>query len=393
VLYRYTPATGGTRFVVQDVKAGAEQREILPADVWDTDRPTIKPVHVEYQTANGLKLGGLLYKDEDATELLPGVIYLDDRPSQPHVAGYQPFEQALAAAGFAVFTPVVAGTPGYGRKAVNALKAHAAAEAEIADLADAARVLCEQDGIDLDRIAIVGDGIGGAMALLLAGGRPGYVDAVVAIDPVADWDMEFARADDRQRAWMQRAYGIPSVNKAIYNLRTPSTFAGAIDQPVLLIGTRDAPAGRAEQLTGLEADLQGLGVNVTVEHEPRETEWSTALRAAVFLHKVFHPDAEPPIKVADPILVKPYIPQPPVEAEPSPAAGEALPTLTVDDLLEVEEIAVVAEVAPDSGVVLVEEIVEAPAESPVAEAAAVEEVVAEQPAAPKRPDAMSVLDV
>ena len=64
-----------------------------------------------------------------------------------------------------------------------ALKAHAAAEAEIADLADAARVLCEQDGIDLDRIAIVGDGIGGAMALLLAGGRPGYVDAVVAIDP------------------------------------------------------------------------------------------------------------------------------------------------------------------------------------------------------------------
>ena len=99
---------------------------------------------------------------------------------------------------------------------------------------------------------------GAALALVLAGSRPGVVKAVAAIDPVCDWNIEFDHADHVERDWLSENLGLPANNQGVYALRTPTTYAGVIDAPLYLLGTENAPAGRAAQLDGLVALLSEL---------------------------------------------------------------------------------------------------------------------------------------
>ena len=113
----------------------------------------------------------------------------------------------------------------------------------------------------------------------------GSVQAIAAIDPIADWNAEFDHADASRRAWLVRNFGLPAVSFGPYAERTPITFAGLIDAPLLLIGTDPAPAGRAEQLEMLAADLRDLNVAFEQEIATGETPWTIGLRVAAFLRE------------------------------------------------------------------------------------------------------------
>lgn len=294
VVYRYAPETGAPRFVVQEPKLDAERTELPPAVPWAPGRTLVEPTSFEFDTAGGLKLGGFIYRQSELAGPVPGVLYLGDRPDRPRDARFRAPEQALAAAGFAVFAPSLPGTPGCGRTITNALRDVVNIEAEVSDLVDAAAALRSQKGIDGERIAVVGRGHGGALALLLAGGRPGTVQAVVAIDPIADWDLEFDQADDAYRAWHARNLGLPAAARGHHALRTPETFVGVIDVPLLLLGTDTAPPGRASQLDALTATMQELDRRYDQDVSLGETEWATTARAARFLRQAF------PVRKAEP---------------------------------------------------------------------------------------------
>ncbi len=293
VLYRYAPATGAPRFIVQEAKKDAERIEVPPAVPWDAGRALVEPVHLEFETWSGLKLGGLYYRQPQWVGRLPAVIFLTDAPHLPRDARFRSPEQALAAAGFAVFAPSLHGTPGYGRKIINLLRDQADTEAEASDLTDAIRTLQAREDIDGHRIALVGWGHGGALALVFAGGRPGHVQAVVAIDPVTDWDQELDHSAEPYRAWHARQLGLPALQPVRHALRTPATFVGAADVPLLLIGT-DAAGSRATQLDALTALLRDLNVAFAQEVSVGETPWTVAARAAAFLRTVLGPNPAPP---------------------------------------------------------------------------------------------------
>jgi len=175
------------------------------------------------------------------------------------------------------------GTPGYGKKIVNAFKDRAGTEAEISDLVDLANWTRGLDYVDQERVYLAGEGYGGALALLLPGARPGAVDAVAVIDPVTDWDDELDQADDEFAHWYLTALGLPSTNRGRSALRTPTTFAGVLDLPVLLVGSSRANLGRAVQLERFAAALDELGVPYVRETAENESTWQTAERVAAFL--------------------------------------------------------------------------------------------------------------
>jgi pimeloyl-ACP methyl ester carboxylesterase len=213
------------------------------------------------------------------------VLYLADRPDQRRVASFDPFAQALAASGLTVFAPSLPGSTGYGKKIANALKDRVITEAEVLDLLGIREALKKVDGVDWGRVAVAGRGHGGTLALLLAGSRPGQIQAVVAIDPIADWDTEFDHADPAEREWLARTFGIPATSRGIYAMRTPSTFVGVIEAPVLIVGTDRAPAGRALQLDELTADMHELELSFEHEVSHGETDWELGLKAAAFLRR------------------------------------------------------------------------------------------------------------
>ncbi|MCC6791602.1 MAG: S9 family peptidase [Thermomicrobiales bacterium] len=284
VVYLYQPVTGAPRFIVQEPKGDAERTELPVVVDWSSDRALITPYHLEVES-EGRKLGGLLYRMGELSGPSPVVLYLADRPDRRRVAAFDPFVQALAASGLTVFAPSLPGTAGYGKKIANALKDRVATEAEVLDLLGVREALKKVEGVDWGRVAVVGSGHGGTLALLLAGSRPGQVQAVVAIDPIADWDTEFDHADAAEREWLARTFGIPATSRGIYAMRTPSTFVGVIDAPVLILGTDRAPAGRALQLDELTADMHELDVSFEHEVSHGESIWDLGLKTAAFLRR------------------------------------------------------------------------------------------------------------
>ncbi|MEJ7839302.1 MAG: prolyl oligopeptidase family serine peptidase, partial [Thermomicrobiales bacterium] len=91
---------------------------------------------------------------------------------------------------------------GFGQSVVNDLSDFADRELETSDLAEAGLAMVAGEDIDPAKLSIVGNGFGGALALLTAGARPGIYKAVVAIDPISDWRLEFAEATPIWRTWL-----------------------------------------------------------------------------------------------------------------------------------------------------------------------------------------------
>ncbi|HEY7035709.1 MAG TPA: alpha/beta fold hydrolase [Thermomicrobiales bacterium] len=294
VVYLYAPATGAPRLIVQETKKDAERTELPPLVAWEAGRELLQPTLFEFETAGGLKLGGLFYRQSSWVAPIPGIVYLGDSPHAAVDFRFRAEEQALAAAGFAVLAPSLPGTPGFGRKITNTQRDTTTLEDELSDLADAIAALRGQEGVDPEQIAIVGRGAGGALALLLAGARPGLVRAAVAIDPIADWDVEFDQADDTWRAWHVFHLGLPAASRAKHGLRSPATFVGAVEVPLLLIGTDAVSPGRAAQLDALTATMRELGVAFDQDVALGQTPWATAAHAAGFVRGVVGPNRSDP---------------------------------------------------------------------------------------------------
>jgi dipeptidyl aminopeptidase/acylaminoacyl peptidase len=282
VVYAYAAIGQPFRFIVQENKTETERTELSISD-WTATRTLIKPNWSDFKTANGTKLSGHFYFPKEIAGWAPGILYLGDRPERARTLRFRASEQVLVGSGFAVFAPSLPGTPGLGRKVINALAAQLDGESEISDLVDALDALKNMPSVDSNRLAVVGEGYGATLALLLAGGRPGLVSAVAAVDPITDWELELDEADDAWRAWILKNYGLPAANLGRFALRTPETFAGVIDAPLLLIGTDRVPAHRALQRETLAATVRELGVDVQEETVTGQTEWETATRIAEFV--------------------------------------------------------------------------------------------------------------
>ncbi|HET8524840.1 MAG TPA: alpha/beta fold hydrolase, partial [Thermomicrobiales bacterium] len=349
VVYAFATAGQPFRFIVQENKTDAERTE-LSITAWQPGRTLTEPKPLEIQTGGGTKLNGLLYRTPEAAGLAPGVLYLEDRPDQAPSARFHAPEQALAAAGYAVYAPILPGMRGLGRTIANSLKDQADTEAEVSDLADIAAKLRNTSGVDAEQIAVVGRGFGGTLALLLAGARPGSVQAVVAIDPVSDWEEEFEHADDAWRAWLTRVYGLPVSQRGRYALRTPSTFVGVIDVPLLLLGTEQAPAHRATQLDELTRTLDGLGVQYQRE-TTADTDWAISARAAAFLRDARRGQwrsSQPEQAEAQPESESKDQPAPPMEATASESLAEATMPIESAPSAEEQRVEAPAETPPSS---------------------------------------------
>ncbi|MEZ4504728.1 MAG: prolyl oligopeptidase family serine peptidase [Thermomicrobiales bacterium] len=361
VVYQFSSPLEAPSFVVQAAKKDVERLYIGVTGGWTAEDWFVPPDHVDYEIAGGLKAGALVYRNKREVEKLPAVLFLGATPQEANRFEFDSTIQALVQRGFAVIVPTLPGTPGYGKKIVNALKERAGTEAEISDLVDLANWARGLDFVDSSRLYLVGDGYGGALALLLAGARPGVADGVAVIDPVTDWDDELDQADDEFASWYLEYLGLPSANRGKSALRTPTTFAGVLDLPVLLVGTSRASLGRSIQLERFAAALDELQVPYARVTSENESTWLTTEKVAGFLANPAGAELVAP--------VEPAAPETAADAEPDYVIEE-VETVDIEALIlgdqpdevivaeAVEDGIIVAE-APTNGVVVDEPVAEA----------------------------------
>lgn len=264
VLYGFSAPQKPFGFLAQDNLADAERTSLPAAGAVSTAGASLRhPIPFEFEVGEDEQFSGMIYRSDGTVGPAPGIVYLPDGPLATRIGEFQIEEQALASTGITVFTPVLHGASGFGFAVEQDLADFADTELEISDVAEAGRGLGESDDVDAAKIALVGHGFGGTLALLTAGARPGIYSAVVAIDPIADWATELETADVAWRTWVTRQYGLPRTHPDRYALRTPATFAAVIDVPLTLVSSGTAPDHRREQLDALREYLTESGVEFT----------------------------------------------------------------------------------------------------------------------------------
>ena len=305
VAYGFSAPQRPFGFLVQDNLADADRGALdIPGTLSIAGQSLLQPQPFEFEVGPEEMFSGMLYKTQGVAGRVPAIVYMPDGPLTTRRGEFQMQEQALASTALTVLAPVIHGASGFGAPVEDDLRELANTELEVSDLAEAGRTLGREAGVAADKLALVGNGYGGTLALLTAGGRPGVYATVVAIDPITDWSIELGNCGIPWRNWVTDRFGMPLTDADHYALRSPVTFSAVIDVPVLLVRTPSAPGYRRVQMDLFIKDLEQNGINYEVFDTTEETLPGT-LRAIskrlaqTFLSGAEHAEIVPDLNPAD----------------------------------------------------------------------------------------------
>jgi dipeptidyl aminopeptidase/acylaminoacyl peptidase len=217
-------------------------------------RAFVTPELVRYKAQDGLALSGFFYRPGDVPKgkRLPVVVSFHDGPAVQERPVFHPEYQALLEQGIAVLAPNVRGSDGSG-KAFRAADDGVKRAQVLEDIAATLAFLGRQPDVDASRIACVGTGYGGYLALAAAAFYPAEVRAAVDVLGMAHLPTFIETEVPYRRDALRAEYGderLPEV-RAVLERLSPLGAAPRMQGALLVVqGKKDtrAPRAHAEQL-------------------------------------------------------------------------------------------------------------------------------------------------
>lgn len=217
-------------------------------------RSFVSPDVVHYQALDGQPLQAFLYKPRDVPKgrRLPVVVAFHDGPDAEERASFHPEYQLLLEQGMAVLAPNVRGSAGAG-KASGAADDGVKREQVQLDIQATVRWLARQPDLDASRVAALGTGYGGYLALAAAAFYPGDFKAAVAVEGMAHLPSFLEAAPPYRRDALRAEYGderLPEV-RAVLERISPLNAADRMKASLLVVqGKKDTrvPRAQVEQL-------------------------------------------------------------------------------------------------------------------------------------------------
>ncbi len=204
-----------------------------------------KPRTVRYPSFDGRRIPALFHEPED--ENAPVVVNVHGGPESQSRPGFAPVTQYLLSRGYAVLSPNVRGSTGYG-KAYTHLDDVRLRPDSVKDLAHAAYWLHEKGH---DAVAVMGGSYGGFMVLAALTEYPELWSAGVDIVGIANLVTFLENTGSYRRTLREPEYGSLEKDREFLESISPIHKADQITAPLMVIhGKNDprVPVGEAEQI-------------------------------------------------------------------------------------------------------------------------------------------------
>ncbi|WP_100011519.1 S9 family peptidase [Lentibacillus sediminis] len=231
-----------------------------------------QPELLQFTSFDGLEVPYFYYGDKGLSQ--PVVVYVHGGPESQIRAEYNPVVQYLASKGFAVVTPNVRGSMGYGRKYVQLDDVRKRMDA-VADLKWLVEDLVANHGADRSKVGIMGRSYGGFMVLAAVTHYPDVWAAGVDIVGISHFRTFLENTGPWRRKLREFEYGSLDKDTDFFDEIAPLNHTDKITAPLLVFHGRNdtrVPVSEAEQLT---ADLKEQGKEVELvifEDEGHQTE-------------------------------------------------------------------------------------------------------------------------
>jgi dienelactone hydrolase len=222
-----------------------------------------------FESHDGLRISARLYLPSEELGYVgprPLVYYVHGGPQgqeRPNFAWFSmPLIQILTLEGFAVFVPNVRGSSGYGQAYMQLVDRDWGGQDRLDHVFAMTEVLPKDDRVDVSRAAVVGRSYGGYMTLTLAGRHPELWSA--AVDMFGPYDL-FTTVERIPETWkpcFHLALGDPVRDRDFFVERSPKTYIGDIDCPLLVIQGQNDPRVAEPESRDLVEDLRRMGHDV-----------------------------------------------------------------------------------------------------------------------------------
>lgn len=197
----------------------------------------VTPASMRYPAEDGIELQGLLYSPsaDYCPEKSPVVVDVHGGPTAQARPSFSAPTQYLVNVCIAVFDVNVRGSTGFG-KTYARLDNQEKRLDSVRDLVDTASFLIDQEGIDGNRIAVMGGSYGGYMVNAVLGAYPDVFDAGISMVGVSDWVRALEEASPFLKASDRIEYGDIREERwqEFYNINSPINTADKIRVPLLV---------------------------------------------------------------------------------------------------------------------------------------------------------------
>jgi len=276
--YAFSTPTAGSRIRLLDVAAGTVRSVMADEPAGRLAGDLVEPELVRFASFDGVRLSGFFYRPRGAPPARgwPVAMMVHGGPEWQMKAFLRYDVQNLVEAGYAVFTPNVRGSTGYGRRYAS-LDDRERRMDSVRDLEVCGRWLRRQPGLDPQRMAILGESYGGFMVLSALAEQPDLWQAGVDVFGVVNFETLLRNTGPWRRDHRAAEYGDPLEDPDLMRWLSPISRAGRIKVPLFVThGDRDprVPKSESDQIV---AFLKGRGG--TVEYQELKYEGHGYLRA------------------------------------------------------------------------------------------------------------------
>lgn len=210
----------------------------------------IEPELISFRSFDNLQVPAFYYKPKHTSEKLPVVVYIHGGPESQIRAVYNPLLQYFLNLGYAVCTPNIRGSTGYGKTYTHLDDVRKRMDA-VKDLVYLVEWLKMNGNIDTEKIAIMGGSYGGFMVLTAISHYPNYWSAAIDIAGISSIKTFLKTTSPWRRKHREAEFGTIEKDGEFFDRIDPLNHTDRITSPLMVLhGANDprVPIKESEQI-------------------------------------------------------------------------------------------------------------------------------------------------